>query len=256
MNRRERPTSAPPNLRASQTDNSAIFDPLTGRDSPSKDRPISGNFRSSCLAAAAIALTAGCGRAAAQQESQPKPQRFENNALSVVPLAGQQVPLLPITMVVADTSVERDSAWAPWRGRAAALARGDSLITDELTMRGPEIGWVPPNELRKLARRAPGMLSDPGSMGQAMLRAPKLERIPDGLASSLRKLVAMAGGRMVFVPAALGFSRAADGRVRADLALVLVDTRRNTVAWRSQAVGHGADPDEALRAALTTVFPQ
>jgi hypothetical protein len=174
----------------------------------------------------------------------------------VVPLSGQQVALLPITMVVADTSVERDSAFAPYRGRAAALSRSDSLITEALQMSGPEITWIPPNELRRIARRAPGMLSDPGTYGQAMLRSPKLEQVPDGLGANLRKLVAVAGGRMVFVPAALGFSRTAENTFRADLALVLVDTRRNTIVWRSQAFGTGADPDQALRAALATVFPQ
>ena len=219
------------------------------------DRLISRHLRISCALALCLGLLAGCGRAAAQQENQPKPQKFENNALSVMPLAGQQVALLPITMVVADTAIEADSAWAAYRGRALALARSDSLIVEEMQMRGPEVVWVTPNELRKMARRAPGMLSDPGTLGQAMLRAPNLERVPDGLGASLRKLVAIAGGRMVFVPAALAFSRAPDGRPRADLSLVLVDTRRNTIAWRSQAVGHGADPDAALRAALTTVFP-
>ena len=222
----------------------------------SRVRPISRQLLNLCVAASALALTVGCGRASAQQDRQPAPQKFENNALSVVALSGQQVALLPITMVVADTAIERDSVYAPYRGRAAALGRSDSLIGEELQMRGPEITWILPDELRRMARRAPGMLSDPGTLGQAMLRAPNLERVPDGLGASLRKLVAMTGGRMVFVPAALGFSRSTDGQVRADLALVLVDTRRNIIAWRSQAFGLGADPDQALRAALATVFPQ
>jgi hypothetical protein len=100
------------------------------------------------------------------------------------------------------------------------------------------------------------MLSDPGTLGQAMLRAPNLERVPDGLGASLRKLVAIAGGRMIFVPAAVGFSRADDGQVRADAALVVVDTRRNLIVWRSQAWGTGPTPDDALRQAIATVFPQ
>lgn len=201
-------------------------------------------------------MTVGCGRASAQQDRQPKPEKFDNNALSVVPLSGQQVALLPITMVVADTSVERDSVYAAYRVRAAALARTDSLITDVFQMRAPEITWIPPNELRRIARRAPGMLSDPGTYGQAMLRSPKLEQVPDALGANLRKLVAISGGRLVFVPAALGFSRDETSQVRADISLVLVDTRRNTIVWRSQAHGTGASPDEALAAALATVFPQ
>ena len=222
----------------------------------SRDRPISRQILNLCVAASALALTVGCGRASAQQDRQPKPEKFENNALSVVPLSGQQVALLPITMVVADTSIEHDSSYAAFRGRAAALARTDSLITESFQMRAPEITWIPPNELRRIARRAPGMLSDPGTYGQAMLRSPKLEQVPDALGANLRKLVAISGGRLVFVPAALGFSRDDASQVRADLSLVLVDTRRNTIVWRSQAHGTGPTPDEALAAALATVFPQ
>jgi hypothetical protein len=222
----------------------------------SRVRPISRQILNLCVAASALALTVGCGRASAQQDRQPKPEKFDNNALSVVPLSGQQVALLPITMVVADTSVERDSSYAAFRGRAAALARTDSLITESFQTRAPEITWIPPNELRRIARRAPGMLSDPGTYGQAMLRSPRLEQVPDALGANLRKLVAISGGRLVFVPAALGFSRDEASQVRADLSLVLVDTRRNTIVWRSQAHGTGATPDEALTAALATVFPQ
>jgi hypothetical protein len=86
-------------------------------------------------------------------------------------------------------------------------------------------------------------------MGQAMLRSPKLRDLPDPLRSSLRNLMAVAGGRVVMVPASLGFGRQADGRLRADLSLVLADTRTGKVVWRSQAVGSGADPRQALDAA-------
>ncbi len=187
---------------------------------------------------------------------EPKPGKFENRALSAMSLAGQKVPILPITMVVADPDIEPDSLYAPYRERASALRRADSLIVLELEARGPEVSWLTPHELRKMARRAPGMLNSPDELGQAMLRNERLEKIPDQLAAQLRKLVAIAGGRMVLVPAALSFSHTPEGRYRADLALALVDTRRNEVVWRSSAVGQGAHPDLALRSALLTVFPQ
>ena len=196
------------------------------------------------------------GLAAPLAAQDRKPGKFENRALSAMPLAGQKVPILPITMIVADPDIEPDTLYAPWLQRAAALRRADSLIVLELQNRGPEVSWLTPHELRKMARRAPGMLNNPDELGQAMLRSERLEKIPDQLAAQLRKLVAIAGGRMVFVPAALGFSHTPEGQFRADLALVLVDTRRNEVVWRSAAVGRGAGPDLALRNALTTVFPQ
>jgi len=204
------------------------------------------------LTLAALLLAAAAPLAAQER----KPGKFENRALSAMSLAGQKVPVLPITMIVSDPDIEPDSLYAPYRERAAALRRADSLIVLELQSRGPEVTWLTPHELRKLARRAPGMLNDPDQLGQAMLRSERLEKIPDGLAAQLRKLVAIAGGRMVLVPAALSFSHTPDGLYRADLALVLVDTRRNEVVWRSGAVGQGAGPDVALRSALLTVFPE
>jgi hypothetical protein len=92
-------------------------------------------------------------------------------------------------------------------------------------------------------------------MGQAMLRSPKLKDIPDPLRSSLRNLMAVVGGRAVMVPTSLGFGRQADGRIRADLMLVVADTRNGKVLWRSPAVGSGGDPQAALDAALTAVLP-
>jgi hypothetical protein len=65
----------------------------------------------------------------------------------------------------------------------------------------------------------------------------------------------VAGGRVVMVPAALGFSRGPDGRPHAELSLVAADTRSGKVLWRSLAIGSGATPDAALTAALDAVLP-
>jgi hypothetical protein len=67
--------------------------------------------------------------------------------------------------------------------------------------------------------------------------------------------MALVGGRVAMVPAALGFVRDTSGRVRAELSLVAADTRSGRVLWRSLAVGNGADPDHALQAALVGVLP-
>jgi hypothetical protein len=209
-------------------------------------------YRNRMLLSGAMLLVVA-GALSAQER---KPGKFENRALSAMSLAGQKVPILPITMILADPDVEPDSLYAPWRERSGARRRGDSLIVLELQNRGPEVNWLTPQELRKMARRAPGMLNSPDELGQAMLRSERLEKVPDQLGAQLRKLVAIAGGRMVLVPAALSFSHGPEGLFRADLALVLVDTRRNEIVWRSGAVGQGASPDIALRSALLTVFPQ
>jgi hypothetical protein len=211
-----------------------------------------------CLKVLGLSFALACSRGATPA-STPTPAEAQKPAnthgLAVAPLAGQAVAVLPITMVLADSAVESDSAYAPYRDRRSALHRTDSLIAETLEGRGPEVHWVLPPELRKMARRAPGMLSDPDQMGQAMMRAPQLTRLPDPLRSSLRTLVAIAGGRMVFIPAALGFGRDTSGQVHATLSLVLADARNGTVMWRSVAVGAGASPDAALNAALATIFP-
>jgi hypothetical protein len=181
--------------------------------------------------------------------------KYENHQLNVMPLAGQKIAILPITYVVADPAVTADSAWLPWSDRVPALRRADSLVDAELVARSPEINWVLPPELRKISRRAGGMLASPDEMGQAMLRNEGLKEVPDNLAAPLRKFVALAGGRMVLVPAALGFSREADGSWRADLSFALVDARRASIVWRSLAVGRGATPDIAAQRAAAAVFP-
>jgi len=160
-----------------------------------------------------------------------------------------------MTLVVADPSLQSDSVYASYRDRRVALEQVDSLVSEGLRTRAPEVNWVPPRELRKMARRSAGYLADPDQMGQAVLRAPKIEMVPDPLRSSLRSLMAVAGGRMALVPAALGFGPETDGRIRADLSLVLADARSGKVVWRSVALGRGKTPGDALNAALAAVLP-
>lgn len=175
--------------------------------------------------------------------------------LSTSNLSGQTVAILPITLVVADPALQSDSLYSGYRDRRAALAQADSLVTEGLATRAPEVNWVPPRELRKMARRSAGYLTDPDQMGQAVLRGPKITKVPDPLRSSLRSLMAVAGGRFALVPASVGFGPEPDGSIRADLSLVLADSRSGKVLWRSVALGRGKTPDEALSAAIAAVLP-
>ncbi len=172
-----------------------------------------------------------------------------------VGLAGQQVAVVPLTLVATDPSFESDSLFNAYRDRRATLTWADSLIGDAFVGRAPEVKWVLPPALRKIARRAPGIVGDPDQMGQALLRAPKIKNVPDPLRASLRNLMAVVGGRVAMVPAALGFTPDSAGRVRAELSLVAADTRSGKVVWRSLALGVGATPAAALRAALDGVLP-
>lgn len=202
------------------------------------------NAAASTLALAA--LGAGTAPAAAAQESRP---------LNPTALAGQRVAVLPLTLVAADPALSADSSYAAYRDRRATLAWADSAIGELLEGRGPEVDWVLPPELRKLARRAPGTVSDPDQMGQAALRSTRMRELPDRMRAALRNLVAIAGGRYALVPAALGFAREADGQVRAELSLVLADARNGDLLWRSVAIGTGPTPPAAFDAALATLLP-
>jgi hypothetical protein len=170
-------------------------------------------------------------------------------------LSGQNIAVMPITMVVADPALASDSLYAPWRDHRTALSTADSLIGDAFAGRAPEVKWVLPPELRKVARRSPGIVGDPDLMGQAVLRSHKLHDIPDPLRSSLRNLMAVVGGRVAMVPAALGFTPDTSGRVRAELSLVAADTRSGKIVWRSLALGIGPTPAAARTAALDGILP-
>jgi hypothetical protein len=175
--------------------------------------------------------------------------------LATAALAGQTIAVLPITLVAADPALESDSLYAHYSDHRLALLRADSLVGKGLQDRGPEVSWVLPPQLRKIARRAAGVVDDPDQMGQAILRSPGVMKVPDPLRSSIRGLVALAGGRMALVPAAVGFGPEADRQIRADLSLVLVDSRSGKVLWRSLAYGRGNSPDQALNAAMAAVLP-
>jgi hypothetical protein len=136
---------------------------------------------------------------------------------------------------------------------------------------------VLPDELRRVARRAPGIAPPPDQMGTAMLFHPtkqQPEMVPDPLRSELRTLAALAGGgRYALVPAGLTYRRATapaggPGSVgaqhaaplpravaTAELTVVLVDVRTGRVGFRTVARGEGDDPWTALTRAVKSLTP-
>jgi len=162
---------------------------------------------------------------------------------------------MPLTLLATDPAFQSDTLFDAYRDRRATLTWADSVIGEAFVSRAPEVRWVLAPALRKVARRSPGIVGDPDQMGQAMLRAPKLRDVPEPLRASLRNLMAVVGGRVAMVPAALSFSPDSAGRVRAELSLVAADTRAGKVVWRSQAPGTGVTPAAALVAALVGVLP-
>jgi hypothetical protein len=204
----------------------------------------------SALCAGALALVA-CSLHA-QNEPKPLPPV---PTLPTGSLTGQTIAVLPITLIAADPAVDTTAAYASYKDRRPALLRTDSLIGEALQTRGPEVHWVLPPQLRKIARRSAGFVDDPDQMGQAVLRSPKMTKVPDPLRSSLRGMVALVDSRLALVPASLGFSAEPNGGIRADLTLVLADARSGKILWRSVAYGRGKSPDQALNASISAVLP-
>ncbi len=187
--------------------------------------------------------------------STPAPEEYvppEPVPLPTMAFAGQSVALYPVAIMAAEDELGWNDLLRP---REEKLMEADSVIATFLTERAPEMVWILPAELRAAANRAPGMLPDPDHMGTAVLRAEGIDRVPDPLISELRNLTAMVGDRYVAVPASLVFVHVAEGRGRAELTLVIVDVRRNRVAFRTVASAEGDDPWTALWNALKTLVP-
>ncbi|MEO5800363.1 MAG: hypothetical protein ABIZ70_06205 [Gemmatimonadales bacterium] len=197
---------------------------------------------------AAFALSSGACAATAQQAKPAKVAPAPS--LMLAPLAGQAIPVLPITFLLSDSATPPGLP----AGNAARLAWADSIVASTLQMRGPEVSWVLPAELRKVAKRAPGLVTDPDRMGQAMLRNDGFTKTPDPLRSYLRALSAMTDARDVLVPAAVRFVPAATG-AKVEVTLVLVDSRNGQVLFRSHPVGSGATAADALTAAIAHILP-
>lgn len=196
---------------------------------------------------ALASATAGCGG------SQPAVDVPTPTApLPTAGLAGQPVTVYPLTLLSADETLHWQDALSP---RRAALDRGDSMLGSLLEERSPEVSWILPDVLRRAARRAPGMLTNPDQMGTALLRFPDASRVPDPLRSQMRGLTGVTGGRFALVPASLVFVSDSAGGGRAELTLVIADVRTGLVAWRTVANAVGPDPWAALRAAIKSLTP-
>jgi hypothetical protein len=203
-----------------------------------------------------VAAALSCGGAAKPSAEQAAPA--PTIPLPTAGLAGQRVSLYPLTLVAAEDSLRWDALIAE---RGSTLTRADSVIGSLLTGRAPEVTWITPEQLRRDARRAIGIATDPDQMGTAVLRAEELNVVPDPLSSQLRALNALAGSRFAVIPAALIYKRRAHTAAApllvatAELSMVMVDVRRNSVVWRTIARGEGADAWSALGAAVKGLTP-
>jgi hypothetical protein len=201
-----------------------------------------------CAAAlfAVAVISGGCASA----QSEPKtPKPLPAPALLLAPIAGQPIPVLPITVVTADSGIPGLPST-----RVAQLAWADSVVAEALQARGPEATWVLPAELRRVAKRGAGVVADPDHMTQAVMRYENVKKVPDPLLSNLRGLIAMTNSRYVMIPAAIRITRTAAG-VQVESTLVLVDARSGAIPWRSNPVATAATAGAALAETIARILP-
>ena len=193
-----------------------------------------------------------CGHPPAEKQT-PAPTA----PLPTTGISGQQVGILPVTIIAAEDSLHWDTV-------IAERQKADSVLTTLLKARAPEVCSASSDELRRSARRAPGIATDPEQMATPILRSPDIVQIPDPLRSQLRTLAAIAGGmRYMLVPAGLIYRRTAPSlrsgqappTATAELAIVMVDVRVGHVEWRTVARGEGDDPWTALTRAVKALTP-
>lgn len=202
-------------------------------------------------------LALACGGGGSQYDGPEPPAPEELAKITNLPLrgelfAGQEIPVLPITLVVPDSSL---AAGELFQHRDILLRWTDSIIQYKLENRSPDVSWKFPPALRRTASRSPGAVPDPDRMGQSVMRTPSLSDVPDPFRSNLRALVAVTGGRLALVPAALVFRQPQPGVVEGSLMMVMADSRTGRVVWRSLAVGQGGDLGFALSAAMDQILP-
>jgi hypothetical protein len=207
-------------------------------------------------------LLVACGGKKTDQPPTPVPTA----PLPTAGLAGQKVSVLPLTLAAAEDALRWEALIAD---RRPTLDKCDSIIGSLLVGRSPEVTWVGPTELRRAARRAPGIAPEPDQMGTAFLRADALIDVPDPLRYQLRTLAGLSGARFALVPAGLVFRKAPARSdtagaqhaaslptvAVAELSIVLIDTRVGRVQWRTTARGEGLDPWTALTRAVKSLTP-
>lgn len=217
--------------------------------------PLQHNYfvrRASCVVAIGALLS--CGGKKSAQEPTPLPTA----PLPTAGLAGQRVALTPLALVAAEDTLHWDALIG---ARRATLDKSDSIIATLLTARASEVAWVGAAEVRRIARRAAGIASDPDQLGTPFLRAENIIDVPDPLRYQLRTLMGLVGGRYILVPAGLVFRLPAVGPSgrpavpTAELSIVLIDTRTGRVGWRTTARGEGVDPWTALTRAVKSLTP-
>src|SRR5262245_46952125 len=101
------------------------------------------------LLALAVLAVVSPGAISAQNQNDLRSREQKRTGLVRESLAGQNVPVMPITMITRDTSVS-DSIFH--QSRPVLMGWADSVLAEALTLAAPEISWLYGSELNRVAR--------------------------------------------------------------------------------------------------------
>jgi hypothetical protein len=187
--------------------------------------------RRAAVLAAALLLSAACGL-----RSAPAPTGGATRG-SIPNLSGQQVLVLPV------------------QSMSGVTGNADAELTDALAARGGAGGvrWVMPAALRAMVARSPALDVPVDALPVGVFLQAEVRRIGDPLYGQLRRLAALANGRLALVPVAVRHRADTPERPGAvEVVATLLDTSTGDVFWFGVvegAPGGGADPRALASAA-------
>jgi len=191
----------------------------------------------SLLAAAVAATLAACG---GKRQAPPSP-----DAPPPPPsLFGATVMLMPL----------QDAAYArlPAQGGGGAGEQLDAELAYWLAERGAGVRWVPPERLREVLSRSPGLGIDIANLDIGVFRQAQVQRVGDPLFGDLVRLGALVNARFALIPAFAGYRPGPDGQPgRLELAAILIDCTDGRVHWFGLVAGQPG-PAGARSTAATT----
>jgi len=149
--------------------------------------------------------------------------------------AAVKVAVLPVQFFKADSGAWVTPAAMPMR------VAFDSLLSDALEEHGLKGMWASPADVLRAARRNPTYVNDARNLGAFSLRngVGKEGEIPDPLAGTLRRVVALHDARYALMPVELRVDNGPQGGSLA-VRLLLIDARLNTALWQVDLVGDRA----------------
>jgi hypothetical protein len=194
------------------------------------------------LTIAGVLAIAACAGGLQAQKTKPDAAMKPQPPLS--PMASQQVMVLPVQLLRADSGAWVDrSKWEQFRREL------DDSIASSIADRGVGRKWKYAADVVRIAKRNPNYIGDPYSMGVQTMRAVNFkigDPMPELLNDNLRLLIALADTRYVLIPVEVWFARKGALQI-AVLKLALVDGRGGTFVWLGEV---GTDPAAAMSPAL------